>query len=168
MTKQKNKAELLKDIDSEHRRLEKTLALLTQKDMTQRGVVGEWSVKDILAHLSAWEQLFLRWYRAGLQGGRAEKNPVGMSTKAIDALNLEIFNQYRRTSLKHVLTQFQNSYQQILGIVHAIPEEDMFTSGRYEWTNKWTLADYIAGNTCNHYRWANSKIRQWLKTQNRT
>ncbi len=25
------------------------------------------------------------------------------------------------------------------------------------------LADYIAGNTCNHYAWAASRIREWEK-----
>lgn len=167
MTKQQSKAELLKDIESEHRRLESTLAALTNKAMTRRGVVGDWSVKDILAHMSAWEQLFLSWYKSGLEEGIPSNSPVGMSRKAIDALNLEIFNQYQRTSLRDVLTQFQNSYQQILGIVHSISEEDMFTPGRYVWTDRWALVDYIAGNTCNHYRWARSKIHQWLKAQNR-
>ena len=58
MTKQKSKAEFLNDIQVERKRLERNLNNLTAIDMTQQGVVGEWSVKDVLAHLVAWEQLF--------------------------------------------------------------------------------------------------------------
>lgn len=28
------------------------------------GVVGDWPVKDVLAHLVAWEQMCLGWYEA--------------------------------------------------------------------------------------------------------
>ncbi len=160
MAKQRSKAELLQDIRVERRRLENILAGLAPDEIIKPGVVGEWSVKDVLAHLTAWEQLFLSWYEAGLQGRVAETSPVGMSAKAIDALNQIIYDQYRLCSMEEVLEKFQNSYQQVLAAVEAIPEEDLFAAGRYEWTGKWNLADYVAGNTCNHYHWAKNKIRQ--------
>ena len=165
MTKQTSKAELLKDIRVERRKLEKTLTRLTEEDMTGQGVIGEWSVKDILAHLAAWEGLFLSWYESGLHGSVPDKIPVGISKKDIATLNQQIYLQYREDSLEAVLIIFQNSYQQILAVVEAIPEGDMFAKDRYGWTGKWTIADYIAGNTCNHYYWANTKIRAWLKAQ---
>ena len=161
MTKQRTKDELLQDIRVERRRLEKTLAGLAPDDMTRPGAVGEWSVKDILAHLMAWEQLFLSWYETGLQGKVADTAPVGMNAKAIDALNQQVFIRYRLCSLEEVLEKFQYSYHQIMAIVQAIPEEDLFITGRCEWTGKLTLADYVTGNTCNHYRWAKDKIRQY-------
>jgi hypothetical protein len=131
--------------------------------MTQRGVVGEWSVKDVLAHLVAWEELFLSWYEAGLHGSIPDTAPVGMSRKAMDALNQQIFIQHRQRSLEDVLSEFRASYRQVLATVQAVPEEDLFAEGRYAWTGKLTLADYIAGNTCNHYHWAKTQIRRWRK-----
>ena len=165
MSKQKSKAELLNDIQVERRRLEKNLDGLSELDMTRPGAVGEWSVKDVLAHLVAWEQLFLDWYESGLHGRIPEITPVGMSGKAIDALNQKIFVQYHQCSLNEIKEEFQTSYQQVLAIVQAIPEEDLFTAGRYAWTGKLALADYVAGNTCNHYHWANAKVHRWLRTQ---
>ena len=55
MTKQKTRDELINDILVERRRLEKNLSKLSGTDMLQQGVVGEWSIKDILAHIVAWE-----------------------------------------------------------------------------------------------------------------
>jgi hypothetical protein len=163
MTKQRSKAELLKDIQVEHARLDRVLSTLTAEDMTHPGVVGVWSVKDVLAHLAAWEQLLLRWYEAGRQGQPLEPTPVGMSRKAIDALNAEIYTRYRRHSLASVLAEFQGSYAAVLTMIDAMPEEDLFAEGRYAWTGKLRVADYVAGNTCNHYRWATSHLRRQFK-----
>jgi hypothetical protein len=134
--------------------------------MVKSGVVGTWSVKDVLAHLTAWEQLLLNWYNAGLH----DKSPllpvpVGMSKNAIDALNQDIFEQNRHKSLSSVLSEFQASYLQVLKLVQVVSEEDMFKPGKYAWTGRFIFADYIAGNTCNHYLWAKTKIRIWMKAR---
>jgi hypothetical protein len=163
MPKQTNKDQLIADIHTERRRLEKNLSALTSEEMMLPGVTGEWSVKDILAHLVAWERLFLDWYRAGTQGGSPEIKPVGMSQRAIDALNQQIYQQNHGQSLDSIFAEFHLSFQQVTATIEKIPEEDMFTSGRFGWTGKLTLADYIVGNTCNHYAWAKSQIRDWMK-----
>jgi len=165
MAKQKSKNELLTDIQTAHRRLERTLDGLSETELTRPGVVGKWSVKDVLAHLTAWEQLFLSWYDSGLGGRTPENLPVGMSRKAIDALNQEIFVQYRDKPSYEVLAEFRASYQRVLAVVQAVTEEDLFTAGRFAWTGKLALVDYAAGNTCNHYDWARAKIHAWLKTR---
>ena len=159
MGKQISKDQLLKDIYTERRRLEKILSSLSEEDMIKPGVIGRWTVKDILMHLVAWEKLFLDWYHAGIQVSHPVIMPVGMSKKAIDALNQEIYEKNRSRSLDDVLFDFHTSYQQTLTTIMAIPEEDMFTYGRFEWTGRFTLAEYISGNTCNHYAWAKRMIR---------
>ncbi len=160
MAKQTSKGQLLNDIHTERRRLEKNLSILTAEDMQRTGVTGLWSVKDILAHLVAWEKLFLGWYSAGVRGCAPETAPVGMSQKTIDALNQQIYEKNRWRTLDDVLAEFYASYQETLAAIEAIPEEDMFARGRFSWTGRLTLADYIAGNTCNHYAWAKSQIKK--------
>ena len=165
MAKQTSKAQLLKDIHTERRRLEKTLATLSAAEMVLAGVVGTWSVKDVLAHLAAWERLFLDWYQAGLQSSAPATLPVGMGKRAIDALNQEIYTQNQGRSLEEILAEFQASYRQILAVIEAIPEGDMFSRERFNWTGRLVLADYIAGNTCSHYAWAMSQISKWVKRE---
>jgi hypothetical protein len=87
MVKQTSKDQLLKDIHKERMRLESNLSILNAEEMSQPGVTGTWSVKDILADLVAWERLFLEWYQAGVKGCSASTLPVGMSHKAISILN---------------------------------------------------------------------------------
>jgi hypothetical protein len=163
VAKQTSKAQLLKDIHTERRRLEKNLSALSAEDMVQPGVTGTWSVKDILAHLVAWERLFLDWYHTGIQGCSPATTPVGMSQRSIDALNQKIYEANQWRNLDEIIAEFHASYQQIVTVIEKIPERDMFVQGRFNWTGELTLADYIVGNTCNHYAWAKSQIRKRAK-----
>lgn len=165
MAKQASKAQLLKDIHTERRRLEKNLSALRAGDMLRPGVIGTWSVKDILAHLVAWERLFIDWYQTGLRGSKPATVPVGMSQNAIDALNQQIYEQNQWRALEDILADFHASYQKIATMIEGIPEVEMFSHCQFNWTGKLTLADYIAGNTCNHYAWAKSVIRKWARRE---
>ena len=166
MAKQTSKDQLLKDIRTERRRLQKNLSILSDEDMIRAGVTVTWSVKDILAHLVAWERLFLDWYSTGLQGCPPDIMPVGMGQNAIDTLNQQIYEKNQWRGLDDILAEFHASYQEIVTVIEAIPEEDMFVHGRFPWTGTLTLADYIAGNTCNHYAWAKAQLRKQAKRKN--
>src|SRR5947209_504513 len=50
-----DKDELLDLIQAAYKRFQELLAPLTEEQMNERGVTGEWSVKDILIHLTSWE-----------------------------------------------------------------------------------------------------------------
>ena len=163
MAKQTSKDQLLKDIHTERRHLENLLSSMSAEAMEQTGVTGNWSVKDILAHLVAWEKLFLDWYQAGNEGRSPAIDPVGMSRTRINALNQEIYRNNKDRHLEEVLGEFHTSYQQVIDVITAIPQEGLFAHDRFEWTGSLTLADYVAGNTCNHYAWAAGQIRKHTK-----
>lgn len=165
MTKYSDKNELVRAIESEHARLDKTLDAIPRKDMSKPGVVGTWSVKDMLAHLTAWEQLLLDWYADGINDRLPVIAPVGMSKNAIRALNQDIHARNHKRPLAAIGNEFHSSYQQTLSTVQTIRAKDLFSKWRFRWTGELLLADYVAGNTCNHYYWANSHLRKWQKEQ---
>ena len=59
-----DKAALLANIQAGYDQLEALLASLSEEQMTIPGVNGSWSVKDNLAHLTAWQS-----YQAARQEG---------------------------------------------------------------------------------------------------
>ena len=61
MPRPQTKAQILTESEKEHIALEKFLAALAPEQMTEPGMLGEWSVKDVLAHLYEWEQMVLGW-----------------------------------------------------------------------------------------------------------
>jgi hypothetical protein len=158
-----DKEDILDRIQTERRRLDNNLADLTEQKMIESGVIGEWSIKDILAHLVDWEQRFLGWYQAGLRGEIPHTPATGMTWGDLDQLNQLIFEEHKDQPIEHVKAEFQTSYQQVLNTVKAIPEEDIFPVGRFAWTRKSNLAAYILANTANHYRWAKTQIRKWKR-----
>ena len=54
----KDKPQLLESIRDTRAGLEKKYAKLTPEQMVWPGSMGDWSVKDILAHLVDWERRF--------------------------------------------------------------------------------------------------------------
>ncbi len=162
MDKALEKNAILVQIEAEHTLLQATIARLTPGQMQEPGVNGEWAAKDILAHLSAWEQLFIGWYRAGLKGENPHTPVDGLTWKSSDLnlLNERIFQAHRAETLTDVLTTFESSYREIMSLVQEIPEDDMHTPKRYAWMRAGKLAGFVRANTYNHYKWANTLIKK--------
>src|SRR5579863_7987255 len=57
------KAEMLALIGERHAEIEAVLAHLSESEMLQTGVMKNWSAKDILVHITMWEQWLLRVLR---------------------------------------------------------------------------------------------------------
>jgi hypothetical protein len=160
-----NKKIILDRIQTERKRLEKNLTQLTPDQMIRPEVIGEWSVKDILAHLMDWEQRFLGWYQAGLHGELPEVPAPGIGWDQLELLNQQIYEKYRDYPLEDVLRDFDDSYEQVLTMVKDLPENEFFSTGIYAWLGNNNMVEVILANTVNHYRWAKNHIRNWLKDQ---
>jgi hypothetical protein len=150
MDKPTSKTELLTSIKAERKNLERALKGLSATDMIKAASPGEWSIQDIMAHITAWEAFLRQRYETGLRGEK-QTMPDWSKPGVIDEINLNIYKQNHDRWLKEVQKEFKESYKKTLKTVKSIPEEAMFTRNKYEWTGKATLADYIEGNTCGHY-----------------
>jgi hypothetical protein len=159
-------ASMSKMAQTEHKLLLKTISNLSPQQFIEPGVTGEWSAKDLLAHLTAWEQMFLSWYRAGL-GGEIPHTPAeDLTWKWADVhlLNERIFQAHRAESSAEVLEKFEASYQETLHEIGGMQEADLHDSTRFEWMRGGRLAGYIKANTYNHYKWANTLIKRKYPT----
>jgi uncharacterized protein (TIGR03083 family) len=165
MPRPTSKDDLLIAINKERPALEELLETLTPAQMTEPGLVGDWSAKDVLAHLSEWEQMVLGWHAAGLRGEIPELPAPGFKWSQTPQLNQQIYEKHRDRPLDEVLDQFQASYREILGIIQGLSNEDLFTSGRYAWTKKNTLGAYMVSATSSHYLWARKEIRKGLRAK---
>jgi uncharacterized protein (TIGR03083 family) len=167
MPRPTSKQDLLVAIDKEREALEALLETLTPEQMTEPGVVGAWSVKDVLAHLIEWEQMVLGWHRARLRGETPELPAPGYKWNQTPELNQMIYEKHRNRALDDVLAQFGDSHQEILSVIQALSSEELFTAGQYAWTKKNTLGTYFVSATSSHYLWARKEIRKGLKARQR-
>jgi hypothetical protein len=149
-----SKAELLDLTLKERVLLEEKISGLTPAEMEFPGTMGQWSVKDILQHLVDWEQRWISWYQAGKRGEAVVTPEKGYNWRQMGVLNENYRLKSKDRPLDEVISDFHDSYQQILSIIERIPEEEMLAMNRYTWTGKLPLIAWIAGNTCEHYHWA--------------
>ncbi len=156
---------LLSESHKEREKLEKFLATLTPDQMLQTGIVGEWSVKDVLAHLYEWEQMVLRWLAAGQRGESPQVPAKGYKWNQLPALNEEIRKKHHQSSLDDVQMMYRKSFLQTMQTMKELSEDTLFTSGLYPWMNKNTLAAYFTSCTSSHYRWALKEIRRGMRNQ---
>jgi hypothetical protein len=164
MPKPQNKQELLDVIADERRKLLKALDMLTDAQMEMGGACGEWAVKDILSHLTDWEQRGLRWYRAGLKGEVSPIPDADYNWRELPALNDAIYQKYRDRPLAEVRQAFEDSFDETMAALDGMTEEALFTPNTYDWTGKHLLATYVNANTASHYRWAAKLIRKFARS----
>jgi hypothetical protein len=160
-----NKEDLLSQSQKEHDALEQFLSTLTVEQMTQPGIVGEWSPKDVLAHLYEWEQMVLGWLAASQRGETPHVPAEGYKWNQLPALNEQIRQKHEGRTLDDVLAMYGDSYQEVTGTIAGISEEALFTPGLYPWMNKNTLAAYFTSCTSSHYRWARNEMRKGFRNK---
>jgi uncharacterized protein (TIGR03083 family) len=165
MPRPTTKTGILSESRKEHEALEHLLAALSPEGMTQPGLVGEWSAKDVLAHLTEWEQMVLGWYATGLRGETPALPAEGYKWSQLPALNQHIHEKHRDRPLADVLEGFRASYDQIMALVESLSEEELFTPGRYAWARTNALASYIVSCTSSHYHWARTELRKGLRAR---
>src|SRR5262249_40208703 len=82
------KTEILERVRATHHELEEAVSRLTPHLMTTPGVNGDWAAKDVLAHVTWWEQHLLRRLRNGVDD---LYTPGGDPREATHRVNAEVF-----------------------------------------------------------------------------
>lgn len=161
-----SKKELLESIEREHEVLRSLAAGIPERRYDERGVWGDgWTIKDLFAHLTEWEQMCIGWYQRGLEEADFPRPAEGYKWNQLPALNHSIWEKHRDTPWREVHSRFNASYQEILKLARRLSEEELFEPGRFAWTKKNGLVTYIGGNTVSHYRAAAGFLKRWLRGQ---
>jgi len=163
MPRPTTKKQLLETIEIEQKALEQLLAGLSPAQMTQPRVVGQWSVKDVLAHLLEWQHMVLNWHAAGLKGKVPAIPAEGLNWSQIPQLNQQIYEKHCNRALADIQREFKSSHKKMLSTIESLSEDDLFTRGRYAWTKTSTLGSYFISSTSSHYLWARTNIKKGLK-----
>jgi hypothetical protein len=137
------------------------LADVGEERMTVAGVTGDWSVKDIVAHLTAWEKRTGARLTAIRDGGTPEPAPWPPNLREED-INVWIYEASRKRTLRDVLGESRQVQDQVMKQLQTVTDEELNQPGRFSWLNGNKLADYIPGNTYEHYQEHAELIRKWL------
>ena len=155
-----DKSAFLAHICGGYDRFQARLAPLSEMQLTTPGALGTWSIKDVLAHLTAWHEVGAREYQAIAQGREPLIEPEG----DVDQDNARLTEPYRAQSLAQVQAAFRAAYQQVVAAVESLSEADLFEAGRFPWREGHALWEGIAYNTFAHYDEHGPALQAWIDT----
>ena len=114
----------LKRLDAAWTDFEQSFAGLSDEQLMFPGVTGQWSVRDIIAHVTWWEEEALKHLPLVREGGRPPRYSVTYG--GIDAFNALMTEKRRGLSLAEVLRQHDEVHGRLVAYVQRAPEE-LFT-----------------------------------------
>jgi hypothetical protein len=163
MEEQMSREQALESIRRGWEALDATLAQVPEAWMVQPGVEDEWSVKDILAHITTWEERMLRWIQAARQGEAPELPAPGMGWDDVDRLNAQTYAANRERPLDEVLVAYRALHRQALAAVESLGEAELLDPQRFPWLNGMPMWHLVAANTWWHYREHGQAIQDWIR-----
>lgn len=121
------------------------------------------NIDDVLAHLHHWHRLFMHWYKEGMDGKKPEMPASGYTWKTLPELNRTIWQKYKQMELPKAKSLFASSHKEMLKLIEAHSNEELFEKKRYNWTGSTSLGAYIISATSSHYDWALKLIKKATK-----
>ena len=130
---------------------------------------SEWSLKDVVIHLWAWQQRSLARLEAALNGSQpqfpdwpAQYSPD--TDASVDELNAWICETYQSHTWKQAYADWLAGYQRLIELSGRFAERDLFDDEHYPWMGGYPLAAVLTG-TYDHHLEHVGQLRAWHKVQ---
>ncbi len=159
MSRPLNQAQLLDAAQKQYQKLAAYLSALTPAQKAAAKAPQE-SVRDILAHLYEWQQMFFTWYEAGRGGEQPAVPAPGYKWSQMPALNQAIYEKYADLPLDDALAMLGASHVRTMQFIEKLSDSELTAPGLYPWMNQNTLMAYLNSITASHYVWALKQIKQ--------
>jgi hypothetical protein len=130
---------------------------LPPNELQSPGVAGSWSVRDIIAHVTSWEEEALAHLPGVLRGVRPPRYSVTYG--GIDAFNARTMEARRALSFDDVLRQQREVHDRLVAFVRAAPAEAC--RGDTKFRKRLRLDTY------GHYPKHAAAIRRWRERTSR-
>lgn len=154
-----SKADVIADLRQARAQLLHAIDGLTPDQMLQPGAVGLWSVKDVLAHLVAWEaELVTALARLDQH---KQHPPHIMTIEDIDEWNAEQYHVNVRRTLDDVLHDFEGVHRHLIRVVEDLSDKALDDNRQFEWMEGEPLSYLIAENAIWHEEEHAEDILAW-------
>jgi hypothetical protein len=133
MSTSMSKAQLLSELQDEQAAWEALLRSIDEAHMTEPGVGGEWSMKDIVAHLTGWRQRTVGRLQAALRHQPEPAPPWPSHLQTDDEINAWMIASNRDRPFSAVLQENRAVFQQLVDTLSAFPEAELMNIHRFGW-----------------------------------
>jgi hypothetical protein len=138
--------ELIDGIKAGREQLERLWAGLDEAQMTRRpGPQSDWSVKDLIAHLTYWEQFAIDLIELSSNGGEPVPDSDG------DTINARVLAANYDRSLADIQSDFARSQQAFETLVTRLSDAELNAMPRFKWDYNQTIGELLASESYQHY-----------------
>jgi hypothetical protein len=145
-----DKQQLLKRLETAWMAFKESYIGLSDAQLLEPAVMGDWSVKEILAHVTIWEEEALKYLPLIING---EKPPRYVQYGGLDAFNAQMRAQKRSLALSEVLSQLDETHRQLISYIQSVPEEYFTRETRFR--------HRLRLDTYSHYPLHARAIQEW-------
>ncbi len=146
-----NRRQLLDRLDKAWVAFKESYDGLSDVQLMEPGVTGAWSVRDILAHVTTWDEEALKHLPLILKGGTPPRYSVLYG--GIDAFNARMTEQKQGLSLSEVRVQLAATHARLVDYIQSIPEHQLIGDARFR--------RRLRLDTYGHYPLHAEAIRHW-------
>lgn len=132
----------VKRVEASWAKLMDALEGLPELRMSEPGVAGDWSVKDVLGHVAYWEGRAIGTVERALSG---EPEP-SVSDTSVDTINHGVHAERADWSIDQALSELHGTHERFMAALRQHPNID---------------PDLIEGDTFEHYDEHAADIRSW-------
>ena len=153
--------ELTDALEAARAKLDAALDGLSAEELTALGPVGDWSVKDLLAHVTAWDVDLLTnlgKVKRGLKPGRTQWNKA-----LIQAQNEAWHTELRDRPLERVLADYDGVHAQVLKAVQGLSDQELESPA--DWLGGKPLYQYFVDHIVTHEDEHGAELAEWRHKQ---
>jgi hypothetical protein len=159
MGEKPHRQHLLVRLASERAGLLEALLGLNESMLTGRPVHDDWCVKDILAHIAAWD----RWEERTMRAILAGEEPDFAAVQDFAAANTAFVAAQRDSGLGEVLAELLAARSAWVAWIEGIPDEEFYRHRSY-YGHAWTFSEVPLQVQWGHDAEHATQIRTWRRT----
>lgn len=152
-----DRAEILRDLDEAWADLQTVIGSLSEVEMHQPGITGDWSVRDLLGHMAFWARRGSEALRL-LAAGRESEIETPANEQELDAWNASEAAGRGDLTPAEALAECTLSHQAARSALEAADQERLGIE-----VKGWTMAHRFAEDTSRHYHEHAEHIRAWQR-----
>ncbi len=153
------KSKILRNLTDSHDKFFRVIEGLSDEAIQEPGVIGNWSVKDIMAHISRWEAEMVKMLWQMQEGQRTDYELS--FERNIDDLNSQWQKEMASRSLSQTIADFNAVRKQTIRRLEAFSDEDLSDPDRFPDLKGQPLENLIAGNSFEHEAEHAAQIKVW-------
>jgi hypothetical protein len=136
------KSELIRWLEVSHLKIEE----LVEKVDQSLEIYPGWTIREILAHFTGWDDAVLASLKSHAAGGI----PTVVAERGPNAYNEATVTEREALSFEHIYQEWQTTHEQLKITIRDLPSEKMDEEIVFPWGQTGNIEDLVIGLTTEH------------------